>query len=132
MHDRPGPKKIRHSRGDSTTLDRYPSVPAGHTLPVFPETGNPQPSKHLGFTVSRLEVARNSLPQRGFSEAAGSVAADTRRRSNVVTYDSRLREFGEWCQNRRQLPPESSLAHKSKVPPLIVREGQALVDYQEL
>ena len=81
--------------GDSSTR-RPPHATGGPPSVDPPQSGDVQ--------LSRLDVVRDSLTQRGFSEAAAQRIAIPQRGSTRTVYDGKWAEFCRWCSGQQKDP----------------------------
>ena len=81
--------------GDSSTR-RPPHATGGPPSVDPPQSGDVQ--------LSRLDVVRDSLTQRGFSEAAAQRIAIPQKGSTRTVYDGKWAEFCRWCSGQQKDP----------------------------
>ena len=100
------PTVVSNTPGDA----RRPSiqVPSSSGAPVSRQGQNPAPAPQPHTLVS-LEIIKQHLAGEGLSQEAASIASQSRRRSTLSTYDSRLAKFREWSSEKNLNPMETSV-----------------------
>ena len=100
------PTVVSNAPGDA----RRPSiqVPSSSGAPVSRQGQNPAPAPQPHTLVS-LEIIKQHLAGEGLSQEAASIASQSRRRSTLSTYDSRLAKFREWSSEKNLNPMETSV-----------------------
>ena len=86
----PGPASV--TGGDSGTSSGYTRQRGVGSV------GGSQ--RHQRAAASCVAIIGGSLRKKGFSKKVADMAVRARRESTLRTYDSRLRRFDEWCQQR--------------------------------
>ena len=93
----PGSTESPHPSTSGDSSDRRPS----HTTGGPPSVDPPQPRD---VQLPRLDVVRDSLTQRGFSEAAAHRISIPQRGSTRTVYDGKWAEFCHWCSGQKKDP----------------------------
>ena len=93
----------------SRDVDR-PSIPIpASSKPVDSSKGKNSSSTSATCSTSGLEVITRRFVEEGLSQQAAEVAAGSRRRSTLSTYDSRLARFRDWAADKNVDPLEASV-----------------------
>ena len=92
----PGPAETPHLSTSGDSSDRRP-----HTTGGPPSMDPPQPGD---VQLPCLDVVRDFLTQRGFSEAAAQKISIPHRGSTRTVYDGKWAEFCHWCSGQKKDP----------------------------
>ena len=82
-------------------------------LPLLPDLTVPRSDssqRPLPSSSSRVSVIRDSLREKGFSDAVADRAAKPQRSSTRAVYESKWQAFVAWCEERKENPLLASVS----------------------
>ena len=81
----------------SAAVGRLPAQPAGISQLDLAEAGTSNPRQTRITPATRVEIIRDALRVRGFSEVSATRIAQPQRASTRAIYESKWNKFSRWC-----------------------------------